>query len=135
VVLVTSAPVIDERVHRTAIIDALNAFEDDLPVYDYGKTSTTLPPIFVMLAIERRYVEPRTSSGLSGRSGWRILFRYVGRSVDEARWAQMKITQALDEVRLSIGGATSTPVRHESTSAIAEDDGRYSGSAEYTYAL
>lgn len=131
----TAAPVIDERLHRTALIAAITAFEDDLPVFDYGKTPATLPPIFVMLAIERRYVEPQTSTGTTSRSGWRILFRFVGRTVDEARWAQMKLTQALDQKRLSIGGYTSTPVRHESSSAIAEDDGRYSGSAEWTYAL
>lgn len=125
---------LDERLHRTAIVAAVNAFEDDLPVYDYGKTPATLPPIFALLGIERRYVEP-TVAGRSHRSGWRVTIRYVGRTVDEARWAGLKVAEAIDEKRLTVDGATSTPVTHESTQAIALDDGRFAGYAIYTYAL
>lgn len=130
----TAAPVIDERLHRDAL-EALVAGPLNGKAYDYDGTPTTLPNIFTLLSIERRYVPPRTGSGLSGRSGWRVAFRYVGRTVDEARWAGLKIAQALDQQRLSVGGFTSTPITHESTAAIESDDGRFSGLAVYTYAL
>lgn len=136
----TSAPVIDERTHRDVIEALLTATVGANRVYDYGTVpgsdgnAGTMPPIFVLLTIERRYVEPRRG-GRSGRSGWRVTCRYVGRTVDEARWAELKVTQALDEQRLSVGGFTSTPVTHESTTAIAPDDGRFSGLGVWIYAL
>lgn len=130
----TSAPVVDERLHRDALETALTATLGANRVYDYGEVGQPLPSIFVVLGIERRFVEPRRA-GRAGRSGWRVTFRYVGRSVDEARWAGLKVAAAIDEQVLTIGGVKSTPVTHESTTAIAPDDGRYSGLVVYTYVL
>jgi hypothetical protein len=67
--------------------DALAALlrETDLgsDVYDYGKVpgadgnEGTIPTVFAVLSIERRYVEPNKASG-TGRTGWRVSVRYVG---------------------------------------------------------
>lgn len=141
----TSAPVTDERIHRDVIEPLLRAALGTEAggaqrVYDYGEVPGAdgnpgkLPNIFALPTLERRYVAPRRG-GLAGRSGWRLAVRYVGRTVDEARWAQNRITLAIDERRLTIGDFTSSPVTHESTTDIAPDDGRYSGLTVWVYAL
>lgn len=142
----TSAPVTDERTHRDVIEPLLRAALGVEPVtgsqrvYDYGKVpgadgnTGTLPSIYVLLTVDRRFVGPRRA-GRAGRSGWRITARCVGRTVDEARWALDKVTDAIDETRLTIGGYVSTPVTHESSTEIAPDDGRHSGLTVWTYAL
>jgi hypothetical protein len=141
----TSAPVTDERIHRNVIEPilrtALGVETGGVQrVYDYGKVpgfdgnAGPPPKIFALPTLERRYVGPRRA-GRAGRSGWRLSVRYVGRTVDEARWALNEITVAIDERRLTIGGVTSTPVTHESTTDIAPDDGRYSGLTVWVYAL
>lgn len=135
----TDALVLDERKHVAAIKTLLNAALSPNLAYDYGTVpgadgnAGTLPPIFVLLGLERRYVEP-TGAGRTTRSGWRLTVRYIGRTTDEARWAAAKVAQAM-ETRLTVDGVVSTPVTHESTQAIAPDDGRFSGWAAYTYAL
>ena len=135
----TDALVLDERKHVEAIKAALTAALGANRVFDYGTVpgtdgnAGTLPPIFLLLGLERRYVEP-TRAGRTTRSGWRLTVRYVGRTVDEARWAAAKVAEAL-ETRLVVDGVTSTPVTHESTQAIALDDGRFSGWSAFTYAL
>lgn len=132
--------VIDERPHAAALEAALTATVGAGRIFDYGMVpgadgnAGTLPPIYVLLSIARRYVQP-TTAGRSAVTGWRVSCRYVGRTVAEARWAQMQVATALNEVRLSIGGATTTPITHESTTAIEPDDGMQSGLSSWTYAI
>ena len=134
-----TAPVLDERIHRDALVSLLAAEVGDI-VYDYGQVpgadgvTGTLPNIFCLLGLERRYADP-TRSGMASRSGWRLTVRYVGRTVKEARWAGYHVAAALDGARLTVGDHVSTPVRHETTQAIALDDGRFAGWASYTYSL
>jgi hypothetical protein len=136
---VTASP-LDERAHRDVIAPLLTATLGANRVYDYGRVpgannnSGTVPDIFALLGFERRYVEPY-HAGRATRSGWRLTVRYVGRTVDEARWAALKVATALNEVRVTIGGIESTPITHESTQAIAPDDGRFSGWSAWIYAL
>lgn len=148
----TSAPAPDERLHRTAVESllapklGLDPITNADRVYDYGgvpgdqnnpdeaQRTATPPAIYVLLSIERRYVGPRRA-GRAGRSGWRITVRYVGRTVDEARWALNQVTAAIDEVRLDIAGRRSTPVTHEDSRAIEVDDGRFSGITSWVYAV
>lgn len=142
----TSAPVVDERVHRDVIVPLLATAvgrldADGKPViYDYGKVpgadgnAGTLPPIYLLLTVERRATGVYRAAR-AGVSGWRISIRGVGRTVDEARWALHKATVALDEQNLLIGGKTSTPVTFNTSQAVGKDDGRFSGLIAWTYAL
>jgi hypothetical protein len=136
---VTASP-LDERAHRDVIAPLLTATLGANRVCDYGgvpgadNNPGTVPDLFALPAFERRYVEPY-HAGRATRSGWRLTVRYVGRTVDEARWAALKVATALNEVRVTIGGIESTPITHESTQAIAPDDGRFSGWSVWTYAL
>lgn len=135
-----TAPALDERKHVTVIAEALTATLGANRVYEYGTVpgesgvTGTLPPIFALPSLERRYAAP-DRSGRSGRSGWRLSVRYVGRTASEARWAGMQIAAALDGANLTIDGYTSTPVTFESQAAVAPDEGRYSGTSSWTYVL
>lgn len=133
--MTATAPGIDTRAHRTAIVAAIAAHEDDLPVYDFNSVPATPPAIFVILGIERTFLDPSRMVGLASRSRWRAITRYVGRTVDEARWADLKLTDALDGARLSISGFTSTPVQHESSTMPVLDEGRYWGESMRNYVL
>lgn len=132
--------VIDERLHAEALTAALTAKVGENRIFDYGMVpgaddnDGTLPPIYVLLSIARRYAEP-TTAGRSPVTGWRVSCRYVGSTVAEARWAQMQVAAALNEVRLSIGGKTTTPITHESSTAIEPDEGMQSGLSSWTYVL
>lgn len=136
----STAPALDERKHREAIKALLTAAVGPNRVYDYGKVpgadgnEGTLPPIFLLVSVERRYVEPQ-KGGQATRSGWRVNVRYAGSSVNEADWAAWKVTQALDGARLVIDGATSLPVVHELSEDIAPDGGRFAGRKQWIYAL
>lgn len=137
---------LDERAHAAVIMPLLNAALGPDPdtgasrIFDYGKVPGAdgrpgvLPRIYALLSIERRFA-PGNKVGATTRSGWRISVRYVGHTVNEARIANVWITAALDQQRITVGGLTSTPLIHEATSPVAPDDGLYSGLVGFTYAL
>lgn len=136
----TSAPAVDVREHRAVLTQLIEARLGAGLVFAYGEVpglddnEGETPPIHVLLTVERRYADPRYA-GRAGVSGWRATTRCVGTVTDEADWAMFQVTTALDEIRLSIDGHTSTPVTHESTTAPEPDDGMVSGLLVWTYAL
>lgn len=131
----TSAPAVDERLHRDAIKLLLpDAFDfGTVPGLD-GNPGTT-PDMHQLISITRRQAEVRRG-GRSGRSGWRLEVVHVGRTPDEARHGRNAATIALEERRLTIGGEISTPVQFESDDPIERDkDGWFSARSYWTYAL
>ena len=82
----------DERKHVAVITAALTAQLGADRVYEYGEVpgesgiTGTLPPIFVLPSIERRYAAP-DRNGRSGRSGWRlsVATRFITMALSEAR--------------------------------------------------
>jgi hypothetical protein len=141
-----TAPVTDEREHdatiRPLLADALGTEDNgDARIYAYGEVPGmdgnpgTVPAIYALLVIERRYVPPGLMVARANRSGWRVTVRGVGRTVNEARWAITKATRTLEDRRLQIAGATSTPLILEVAQLVEPDDGRFSGLATWTYAL
>lgn len=138
------APVLDERPHVAAVTAAIAAVNAQLgeDTYDDGDVpgmdddgEDLVPRIFVVLKIERRYLESTKSTRHSSRSSWRISARYVGTTKNEARWAGARVSDAFESVRLSVEGFTSSPIEHETTSAVAKVDGRFSGLSTWTYTL
>jgi hypothetical protein len=143
-----SAPVTDERAHFTALKTLLDAALSPRVTYDYGtvpgfdNNTGTRPTIFALLAIERRQVPVTRSTATPTRSGWRVSVTVVGAFPDNVRQYAEKVTQALDGVRLTVDGVTSTPVQHESTQAIQRDtsiavgqSGAFSGVSMWTFVL
>lgn len=138
----TSSPtLVDARVHAEAIKAALNiALAPKVAALDYDEVpgmngnGGKLPNIYVAVSVERRAGAPlRKATATTGRTGWRIAARGVGRTVDECRWAMFHIAQALNETRLTIGGTVTTPIQFETDQAPERDDSRYAALALYTY--
>lgn len=129
--------------------DALQALVATSPLgadlYDYGKVPGAdgnlgdMPEAFALLSIARRFAPP-TRNGGTDRTGYRASFRYVGTNPRNARLVGEWIRAALETTpgrgkRITVGGVDSTPLTHESTTAVEKDDGLYSGQVVYTYAL
>ena len=138
-----SAPELDEIAHWDVIAAALTVRLGPSRVFKHGEVpgldghEGEVPPIFALLAIQRRFVAARKSSRRAESSGWRISVRRAAETVDEAAWAALRITEALDDVRLTIGSHISTPVLHETTTSAVPDPKvkRLTGLQSYTYAL
>lgn len=125
-----------------ALLVATNLGAD---VYDYGKVpgadgnAGSLPDVYALLSVERRYVEPRQAGGTSV-TGWRASVRYVGTSAHNARVIGGWVRDAFEVSpgrgkKVTVGGIESTPITHETTSSVEPDDGRYSGLSQWTLAL
>ena len=144
----TTAPVTDARPHSAAIKAAITGYlGGEHKAYDYDEVPGSpqnanealrhepLPDLFALVAVERRFTPYRRSTAQAGRSSWRISVRSVGRSIKEAQWVQDRVTDALDESRLSVSGAESTPLQHESSDAPTWSDGRYAATSIWIYTL
>ena len=131
--------VIDSRPHLTALKAAIAASLGSSHVYDHSQVpgsngnAGTLPDIFVLVAIERRTSEVLRSAR-AGNAGWRVITTALGRTVVEAAWAQNKVALALDEQRLTVATAQTTPIQLESQNAPRLDDTRFAADAFWTYA-
>lgn len=130
---------VDARPHATAVKSALDAALGPWDAYDYDDlpgangNAGTLPGIFVTISLERRYNPLIRPPGRADSVGWRLALRSVGRTVDEARWAQLRTADALNEKRLLVAGEYTTRLQFETGDAAAFDDGRYSATDFYTY--
>lgn len=138
-----AGPVLDERPHFEAIKARIAATNVALgaDTYDFGEVPGedgnpgTIPRIFVLLQVERRYMQNTRGVREATRSGWRVSIRYVGATSNEAKWAGKQVSTAMEAARLDVEGFESTPVEHESTEAVRPDDGMFSGLSAWTYAL
>lgn len=138
---------LDERQHAATVKAAVTALLGSWSAYDYDEVpgsalnaseaarNQRTPAIYVLVSVERRPNLNRRASGHTVTSGWRLTVRAVGTTVDEARWALSKATAALNERSLTIAGRPTTLLQFESGTAPEPDDGRYSASATWTYAL
>lgn len=129
----------DARPHATAAKAAIAAALGSSHVYDHGQVPGTygstapLPNIFVLVAVERR-ASPVLRSARAGNVGWRLVVTALGRTVSESAWAAEKVALALNEQRLTVGGAETTRIQFESATAPRYDDGRFAANLFYTYA-
>jgi hypothetical protein len=137
-----AAHALDERLHATAVKAALDAaLAPDVTAYEYGQVPGadgnvgTIPAIYVLLTVERRYLEPVHSPRLLTRTGWRLTVRPVGTTANEARWASLRATQALEGVSLSIGGWPTSVITHESSNPPELLDGKFEALSRFIYAL
>lgn len=133
---------LDSRKHAEALKAAIKLEIGKWQIYDYGKVPGAdgnpgkLPDIYALLTVERRY-NPLVRSTKAGSAGWRATVRVVGRTVDEARWASLAVTAALNESRLEIltdaGPRYTSSIQFESEQSPEPDDGRYSALSSWTY--
>lgn len=134
---------VDSRLHAAAVRDAVTDAFGEWTAYDYGKVpgadgnTGRLPSIYALVTVERRFGGNLRSTARAGNVGWRATVRVVGRTPDEARWALLRVAEALNEKRLHVltetGPKSTTPIQFESEQSPEKDDGRYSALVSYTY--
>lgn len=131
--------VLDSRAHAAAVKTAIKAQLGPNDAYDYDEipgangNDGDLPDIYVAVSLERRYNPNLRITAQAGATGWRIAVRAVGPTVDEVRWALLKVATALNEKRLTINGTPTTPIQFETDQAPERDEGVYTAVAFYTY--
>lgn len=133
--------ILDSRPHAVAVKAAVTAsLAPSWTTYDYGKVpgsdgnAGTLPSIYTIASVERRFNPNLRLSANASTGGWRITVRSVGRTVDECRWAMNKVSLALNEARLTVDGRPTSPIQFESEQNPTLDDGRFSALSVWTYA-
>lgn len=133
--------VIDARPHAAAVKAAVTAAMAPLwTAYDYGKVpgsdgnAGTLPSIYALVSVERRFNSNLRLSAQASQTGWRVTVRLVGRTIEESRWAMNRAAVALNEARLSVEGRSTSPIQFETDQSPELDGGRYSGLSSWTYA-
>lgn len=119
-----------------------------LPLYDYDRVpglldSTTgkpnpgqTPTAYGLLSIERRYVDPSTAkAGRTSTTGWRVGIRVCAKSPNECREQVAAVAEALAGETVTVSGARSTPLWHDSSTAVEPETGYFSSLHQWTYAL
>jgi hypothetical protein len=128
---------VTEETHAAAVIAALNTVLTPRQAYDYDTVQTmpTKPAQYVAISLSRRYGEGGRVGGTKGIDLWRLTTRYVANTVTNARTLRADTVQALEEVRLTVGSSTTTPIQFETAIPIEPDDDWWSGLDSWTYAL
>lgn len=103
--------------------------------YDYDDVPDQLPANYAVISVTRRYADDFRFSYGRRLVGYRLSTLAVGITIDSTRWVRDRMTTALADRPLTLNGQPTTPVRFESENPIEWDDGRYSGSTFWTYAL
>lgn len=133
-----------EEQHATAVLAALNAalaaapFNGSVTAYDLDDLAEQQPKPteYVEVTIHRRYSESSRACTDKGVDLWRVTTRYVARaSVTTARNLRDATRTTLEQARLTVGAATTTPVQFETAVPIEQDSEHwYSGLDSWTYA-
>lgn len=128
------APTLDARLVYDAIAAILApVLPAGVNVYAHGKVPATLPAKWVLLTVERTLLAPAHGARVRTRSAWRVYVRPAADTSRNAEGIANDCAVALEDVRLLVAGATSTPVAHDSTEAVRPDDGKFSGMTSYTF--
>lgn len=106
-----------------ATAGAVKAFDYD----DAAKVTTE----HVQVSVARRFAESKRGGAVS-RAPFRLQTRPVGNTVTNARNIHQRVFLALQDVRITADGETSTPVDMESADDIGPDDGKFSGLTTWT---
>lgn len=121
-----------EQQEATAVLAALNTALAPKVAYELDAVPATRPANYVEVTVSRRFGGEERAAR-KGSTGWRITTRAVSRYVSDARLMHEKSRTALEYVRLSVGGKSSTPVQFETEVPVQEDDGWFSGLISWTY--
>lgn len=117
-----------------AVVEAkLSALTIPWHAYDLDDIPATRPDTYVEVMVSRRFIEAGRMTGKQSRTGWRITARAVAKKTGNARTVHKKVTEALEDVRLNVGGVLTSPIQFETEDPVVEDDGWFSGLTSWTY--
>lgn len=137
----TSAPATDLRLHYRLFEPLLKAAIDPNRFYEFGRVpgvdgnKGTQPAIYALLDVQRRPYAPQTLSAHTDVTGWALTVVGVGTTRNEAAWVLGQVTEALEELVVTLDGQESTPLLFDVHDPIRPDGDRQSGRVSYTYVL
>lgn len=124
-----------EEQQAAAILALLNDHGANAYDLDDLKKLPTLPSSYTEFATGWRAGASERLCGRAGLEGYRFRTRAVAKTVSNVREMQERAIDALEGRCLVLADATSTPIRRESHTAIAEDDQWFTSLFVWTYVL
>lgn len=104
--------------------------------YDHDQVPSPRPAEYVAISLSRRFGGERRMSAHAASAGYRLTVRAVSQqSIANVRNSLEKCRASLEFRRLSVAGATSTPVQFENEQPPIPDDGWFSGAQSFTFVL
>lgn len=123
-----------EKAHLNAVLAAMTAAGAQPYTLQQLKDAATLPAYYNEVHVTQRAgTGPRSVGGPPQTSQWRILTRAVAQRYGNAQEMRDRARIALHEATLTVGTETYFVERAASDDPIAEDDGWFSGTSEFTY--
>ncbi len=129
----------DESAHLAAVLAALTT--GGAVPYDLGKVpgmngnTGTIPSYYTEVTVSRRFGGNFRGDALATTVLYRGTTRAVAKSASDARNLRRLTGLALENVALTVGGGTTTPLMFESEEIIGPDDGWLSGLTLWTWAI
>lgn len=130
-----------EEQHAVAVLAAINAqlaaAGVDVTAYDDDevRAMSPKPTEYVAVAVYRRFNGDSRLHGSKGVGLHRIVTRYSADRVTNSRTLRTQTRLALEEKRLAIAGATTTPIQFETATRIEPDDDWFTGMDQWTYGI
>lgn len=122
------------RQHAAAYRAAISANLGGSEAYGYDDVPDVLPDIYVIVSVTRRFAPAARFNGVHSMDHMRLTTLAVGRTEDEALWAQDRIGQAIEQKPVTIGSGVAYAVFDDARPPVLKD-GRYSGLLTWTYAV
>jgi hypothetical protein len=122
-----------EADHTAAVLAFLSSAKAR-PYVIGDATRTADVTAYSEVGITRRFGGEAVLNGDLGLRLVRITTREVGKLLEGAKVVRSKCA-ALEGASLTVAGYVTTPIQFETQTAIAEDDGWFSGLTTWTYAV
>lgn len=121
--------------HQAAVKAALQT--TDRLVFTYSEIEAIpeakRPPNYLVFDVSRMFGGTDMGDGSAGTSMWRIGVRAVSDDSDNVDVLLDDCTAALEDQVLIVSGTPTGPIGFETSIPGAPDDGKYSGSSDWTY--
>lgn len=120
----------------TAVLAALTTALSPKVPYLLHAVPSPRPSEYVAVVVSRRFGGNLNLGAQMGITGYRISVEAVSeQSGTNAAVSLEKCRAALEFVRLTVGGKSTTPIQYEAETPIDYDDGWFSGVMQFTYTV
>lgn len=120
--LTTGNVAADPRAHPVAM---------DFDEAQDAENAGTLPYIYVVVSVSRRFGGNQRATSTRTLTGWRLTTTCVAPTVDGARWATERVA-TLENSRLTVADLSLSPILFESSNPPARDNNFFTGVTFWT---
>lgn len=120
----------------TAVLDAANAaLPASVRAYTPSSVPVKRPAEFVVVTLARRAGGSARAARFATK-GWAVYFMAASQTSDaNARNSLRRVGEALENSTLTVGSETSTVVTFDNARPVAPDDGWFTGTDAYRFAI